>query len=156
MGHLTRWTEPSRIVGIMKPIVLAFAGAIRSGKSELSSGVAGTLGWARVSFGDYVREVAQQRGLDSTREALQAIGVSLIAEGWEQFCRSVLSQAHWQAGQPMSLGEPIKPANLPSSSAICFALSCVGRALSSTYSRWTENRRIPVLSTSVTTIWQGT
>ena len=45
----------------MKPVVLAFAGGIASGKSTLSSGVSRALGWPRVSFGDYVRRVARER-----------------------------------------------------------------------------------------------
>lgn len=85
----------------MKPIVLGFTGSIASGKSTLSSKVAEALHWPRVSFGDYVRTVAQRQGLNESREVLQAIGVSLIDQGIEQFCRLVLTQVNWKPGQPL-------------------------------------------------------
>ncbi|MFP5274121.1 AAA family ATPase [Coleofasciculus sp.] len=85
----------------MKPLVLGFSGKIASGKSILSTEVASCLGWQRVSFGDYVRSVAQRQGLGESREALQAVGVSLVDQGMEQFCRSVLSQVNWKPGQPL-------------------------------------------------------
>lgn len=86
----------------MDPQVLAFAGAIASGKTTLSREVASTLGWSRVSFGDAVRQEAMRRGLDTLgREVLQSLGDELIAQGWEPFCRRVLTQAMWEAGQPL-------------------------------------------------------
>lgn len=85
----------------MKPIVVGFAGSIASGKSTLSIEVASSLEWQRVSFGDYVRTVAQSQGLGDSREVLQAVGVSLINQGMEQFCRSVLAQVNWQPGQAL-------------------------------------------------------
>lgn len=85
----------------MKPIVLGFAGSIASGKSTLSIEVASSLEWQRVSFGDYVRTLAQTQGLGDSREVLQAVGASLINHGMEQFCRAVLAQVNWQPGQPL-------------------------------------------------------
>jgi dephospho-CoA kinase len=85
----------------MNPIVLGFAGSIASGKSTLSIEVASSLGWQRVSFGDYVRTVAQCQGLGESREVLQAVGAALIDQGIEQFCSSVLAQGHWKPGQPL-------------------------------------------------------
>ena len=86
----------------MTSAVLAFAGAIGSGKTTISAGVAGTLGWARVSFGDYVRAEARRRGLDdSSREVLQEVGEALIAQGWEPFCQAILAQALWVSGEPL-------------------------------------------------------
>ncbi len=85
----------------MKPIVVGFAGSIASGKSTLSIEVASSLEWQRVSFGDYVRTVAQSQGLGDSREVLQAVGASLINQGMEQFCKAVLAQVNWQPGQPM-------------------------------------------------------
>lgn len=85
----------------MKPIVLGFAGSIASGKSTLSIAVASALGWQRVSFGDCVRAVAQNQGLGDSREVLQAVGASLINQGWEQFCKAVLAQSNWEPGQPL-------------------------------------------------------
>jgi dephospho-CoA kinase len=77
----------------MKPIVVGFAGSIASGKSTLSIEVASSLEWQRVSFGDYVRTVAQSQGLGDSREMLQAVGASLINQGMEQFCKAVLYSA---------------------------------------------------------------
>lgn len=86
----------------MTSVILGFAGAIGSGKSTISSAVAEACGLSRVSFGDYVREQAKERGLDSiTREALQAVGSSLISEGWVPFCKSVLAMAQWKQNQSL-------------------------------------------------------
>jgi dephospho-CoA kinase len=86
----------------MRPVAVAFAGAIGVGKTSVSIRVAETLRWSRASFGDYVRAVARERGLDaSAREVLQPIGEELIARGWEDFCRAVLAQAAWTPGQPI-------------------------------------------------------
>lgn len=81
------------------PCVLAFAGAIGSGKSTFSAAVAAELGWPRASFGDYVRAEALRRGLDgSSRDVLQTLGETLISEGWDAFCAGVLSSAGWCTG----------------------------------------------------------
>jgi dephospho-CoA kinase len=85
----------------MKPVVLGFAGSIASGKSTLSIEVALSLGWQRVSFGDYVRTIAQHQGLGESREVLQTVGASLVNRGIEQFCSSVLGQANWRPGRPL-------------------------------------------------------
>lgn len=85
----------------MKPAVIAFSGSIASGKSTLSQETAKTLQWKRASFGDYVRSVAQSRGLANSREVLQAIGADLLQRDMEGFCRTVLAQAGWQLGQPL-------------------------------------------------------
>lgn len=85
----------------MKPIVVGFAGSIASGKSTLSIEVASSLEWQRVSFGDYVRTVAQSQRLGDSREVLQAVGASLINQGMEQFCKAVLAQVNWQPGQAL-------------------------------------------------------
>jgi cytidylate kinase len=85
----------------MAAFVVTFGGGMLSGKSSISSAVAEALGWPRVGFGDYVRSVARAGGLADTREALQEVGVSLISEGWEKFCRAVLSQARWSPGESL-------------------------------------------------------
>jgi len=82
----------------MKPVVLGFAGAIGSGKSNTSTAVAEALHWPRVSFGEYVRDEAMRRGLSGTRDVLQSIGASLIDFEIESFCRGVLSQVEWKPG----------------------------------------------------------
>lgn len=84
----------------MEPQVIAFAGAIASGKTTLAEAVASALGCQRVSFGSFVREEATRRGLDAnSRDVLQAIGEDLIARGWEPFCLGVLAQAGWRPHQ---------------------------------------------------------
>jgi len=83
------------------PIVLAFAGRIASGKSTLSMNVARALSWPYVSFGNYVRQVAWSKGLVCSRQVLQNIGATLIDQGWDRFCRAVLSQVDWDPGQPL-------------------------------------------------------
>lgn len=85
----------------METIILAFAGGMGSGKTTLSTKVSERLGWPRVSFGDYVREVATERGLDHSRETLQALGESLINEGWTQFCKNVLNRVNWHSNQSL-------------------------------------------------------
>lgn len=85
----------------MKPIVLGFAGSIASGKSTLSIAIASSLGWQRISVGDYIRTVAPNQGLGDSREVLQAVGASLINQGMEQFCKAILAQINWEPGQPL-------------------------------------------------------
>lgn len=77
----------------MKPLAIGFAARPGSGKTTLSEDLAGHLGWPRVSFGDYVRSVAQERGLPASRDALQDLGALLIAGGWGSFVQAVLRQA---------------------------------------------------------------
>lgn len=86
----------------MKHAAIAFAGAVGAGKSSVSTRVAETLAWARVSFGDFVRAEARRRGLDAeSRTVLQALGEQLIESGWDGFCHSVLTQGNWLPGRPI-------------------------------------------------------
>jgi dephospho-CoA kinase len=85
----------------MESIVLGFSGPTASGKSSISKAIAETLGWTRVSFGDYVRNVALEHGLPVTREVLQGIGASLVDAGSHQFCERVLEWSGWKAGSPL-------------------------------------------------------
>lgn len=85
----------------MKPAILTFSGPIASGKSALSNKLAQTFHWSRVSFGDYVRAIANARRMPKTREVLQAIGTELVTSDLEGFCNAVLEQASWQHGQPL-------------------------------------------------------
>ena len=85
----------------MKPAILTFSGPIASGKSALSIKLAQTFHWSRISFGDYIRSVADARKMPKTREVLQAIGTELVTNDVEGFCHAVLEQASWQHGQPL-------------------------------------------------------
>jgi adenylate kinase family enzyme len=81
--------------------VLALSGKIASGKSTLANEFAKEVGWPCVSFGDYVRSVARDRGLVESREILQEVGDKLIRTNLEGFCQSVLAQADWKPGQAL-------------------------------------------------------
>ena len=74
-------------------MIIAFSGKIGSGKSSVSKAVAQSMGWARVSFGDYVRQVAQQQNLGDSRQVLQDLGEHLFENDALVFCMAVLGQA---------------------------------------------------------------
>ena len=78
-------------------LIVTFAGGRGSGKSTLSAELSRRLGYARVSFGDYVRGEARRRGLTSRSEVLQSIGEELVSAGATTFARNVLSTAVWDA-----------------------------------------------------------
>jgi cytidylate kinase len=81
-------------------LIVAFAGRIGAGKSSVSAAFAAELGWKFASFGSFVRKTASERGMDSSRESLQAIGAELEANDAAMFCRAVLDDAGWNAGEP--------------------------------------------------------
>lgn len=84
--------------------VLCFSGGIASGKTTLSAAVAERLGMRRGSFGGFVRQTAKERGVEDTRESLQSLGETLIAEmGWDGFCAAVLHAAGWTPGSTLVL-----------------------------------------------------
>ncbi len=82
-------------------LVVAFAGRIGAGKSSVSAAVAEVLGLRLASFGGFVRKTATERGMDHSRESLQAVGEELEAKAAAQFCRAVLDDAGWNAGKPV-------------------------------------------------------
>ena len=85
----------------MKPNpIVAFAGRIGAGKSSISQVLAGDLRWKFAHFGTFVRKTASKRGLDVSRESLQAVGEELEATDAEAFCRAVLDDAGWNLGEP--------------------------------------------------------
>jgi cytidylate kinase len=79
--------------------IVAFAGRIGAGKSSVSAAFAAELGWKFASFGAFVRKTAIERGMDSSRESLQAVGAELEAKDAAMFCRAVLDDASWNAGE---------------------------------------------------------
>jgi dephospho-CoA kinase len=81
--------------------VVAISGRIGSGKTTLSKDLAASLGCARASFGDYVRSVVQQQGLEPTRDNLQVVGTQMLQSDASAFCRSVLSSCGWQPGRDL-------------------------------------------------------
>lgn len=82
----------------MHPII-AFAGRMGAGKSSVSAAVAAGLRWKFASFGGFVRKTATSRGVEHTRESLQAIGEELEASDPVMFCRAVLDDAGWHPGE---------------------------------------------------------
>ena len=85
---------------MQRPVVVAFCGGVGSGKTTLSKEVASGLECRYVGFGDWVRSVALGRRLTVSREALQELGASLIAElGLDGFCRSALAYGGWACGE---------------------------------------------------------
>lgn len=87
----------------MKPkIILGVAGKMGSGKSTVSHEFAESMGWPYASFGNYVRYVARQRGLnENSTEVLQEIGEALVETDPKGFCRSVLEYANWRPDQSL-------------------------------------------------------
>ena len=74
---------------------VGFSGRIASGKTSLASELAKSLGCPVASFGEYVRYIAMDRGLETERGVLQEIGESLINTGIPSLCESVLAHASW-------------------------------------------------------------
>jgi cytidylate kinase len=81
--------------------VLSFAAPIEGGKTTVSIGVATRLGAPRVSFGGYLRRLAQEKGLEVTREVLQDLGNDRVRQDVRAFCEDVLEQQPWQPGRPL-------------------------------------------------------
>src|SRR5262245_49953380 len=81
--------------------VLGFTAPIEGGKTTLSQALSERLKVPRVSFGGYLRRVAQERRLPVTREALQALGEEMVRQDVQAFCREVLNEQPWRAGVPL-------------------------------------------------------
>lgn len=83
----------------MTPI--AISGRIGSGKSTVAQELAALLGWPDASFGNYVRSVAEERGLKPDRPVLQDLGQELIDErGFDVFVTDVLAAAGIKPNRP--------------------------------------------------------
>ena len=75
----------------MSARVILLAGKRGCGKTTIASALE-QRGFARASFGSFVRAVATLRRVGNDVPALEALGTKLIAElGWESFCRQVLA-----------------------------------------------------------------
>lgn len=74
--------------------VLAFSGGLGAGKSSLTNALHERLGWPRASFGDHVRKLALDNGLDwKDRAVLQQLGQALVLTNVEGFVDDVLAYA---------------------------------------------------------------
>lgn len=77
----------------MVGVVVAFAGGIGAGKSQLTRALSAELNWPRVSFGDHVRNVAKEAGEDpEDRFVLQRLGQSLVLTNPREFVERVIAQ----------------------------------------------------------------
>lgn len=78
--------------------IVALSGRMGSGKTTAAFLLACRLAWLHVSFGDYVRDIANLREVSPTRRNLQEIGMQLTDGGMERFCREVLKHSGWRPG----------------------------------------------------------
>ncbi len=82
----------------MLPCVIALSSRMGAGKSTIAQALSDRLGWPRVSFGDYVREVARVRGLQESRSVLQQLGESLVQDDPRSLTAAVLSKVNIRSG----------------------------------------------------------
>jgi cytidylate kinase len=77
-------------------VVVAFSGPIGAGKSTISQTVADALHWPRVSFGDYIKSVAEEYHEDpNDRAVLQRLGQALVLADVDDLVEKVLRQRPW-------------------------------------------------------------
>ena len=73
---------------------VGIAGKIGSGKSTLARAVAARLNACRLGFGDYVRSIAESKGLNSSdRNVLQELGQGLAMRDPSAFVADLISSA---------------------------------------------------------------
>jgi dephospho-CoA kinase len=95
---------------------VAFSGKIGSGKTTISTAVSQSLGCKRASFGDYVRHIVSERGLELTRANLQRVGTEILEADRFEFCKNVLLYSGWSQGESLVIdglrhSETISPLN---------------------------------------------
>src|SRR5690349_9905815 len=84
--------------------IIAFSGLPQTGKTTLARLLARELQCKFVSFGDFVRREALNRGiLNATRQDLQNLGQSLVTENVREFCRNVLRTVNFSPGEQVVL-----------------------------------------------------
>jgi len=95
MGELH---SPERAKADGARLILALSGLPGVGKTTLARALACRLGGIHVSFGDYVRAVAEKLGKPGDRTTLQEIGETLVRDDPNAFVSSILKQAPpgWQ------------------------------------------------------------
>jgi len=69
---------------------IVFSGRIGSGKTQVSKAVAAALGYRWNSFGVTLKAIAVDRDLPTTRESLQELGATMVAEAPEELCSRLL------------------------------------------------------------------
>jgi cytidylate kinase len=85
-------------------MIIALAGAIGSGKSTLATELAASRKAARAGFGDYVRHLAGERGLDTSRRTvLQDLGHELVEADARAFLDGAIAWAGHQTADDLVL-----------------------------------------------------
>ncbi len=69
-------------------MILLLAGVSKSGKSHVAKHLSEITDWPRVSFGNLVRRIAEERELPATFESLQELGQRLVEESPSDFLNS--------------------------------------------------------------------
>src|ERR1700730_2880620 len=96
-AHIWYAGQDSSLHGGPMGVVVAFSGPIGAGKSTISQKVADTLHWPRVSFGDYIKKIAQENGEDpENRAVLQRLGQALVLADVDDLVNQVLNQREWR------------------------------------------------------------
>lgn len=81
-------------------MIIGIAGQIASGKSTLGRALAARLDAKLLSFGAYVRHIANEQGIDPTsRQALQEFGQKLVDESTTAFVENILTWGNYTTGQ---------------------------------------------------------
>ena len=84
---------------IDKPVVVAFAGPIGSGKTTISRALAKKMHSKHAGFGDHFRAMASRLGLEpSDRVLLQRLGEEQVRLSPDNVCRELLSSNDWKPG----------------------------------------------------------
>lgn len=85
-------------------MIIALAGAIGSGKTTLGTALAAVRHAPRAGFGDYVRHLAMERGLDvAERSVLQDLGQDLVEADAASFLAGALAWAGHKPGGDLVL-----------------------------------------------------
>lgn len=85
-------------------MIITFAGPIGSGKSTLARAIADVSGAPSAGFGNYVRSLAAERGLDvGRRQVLQDLGHELVQADARAFLDGALAWSGHAAGQDLLL-----------------------------------------------------
>lgn len=79
--------------------IIAFSGSSQTGKTTLGRRLAEYCHCKFVSFGDYVRQQARNRGIaNPSREDLQNLGQQLVQTNVVNLCRAVFKTVHFSSG----------------------------------------------------------
>lgn len=85
-------------------MIITLAGPIGSGKSTLARAIAAASGAASAGFGNYVRSLAAERGLDvERRQVLQDLGHELVQADARAFLDRALAWSGHAPGQDLLL-----------------------------------------------------